>query len=102
MISNLVYFIISIIISALAMRTSSETIETEELINSVQSPIIMVQDYPSMIKSMQDNSYDNNDRPCQIEYQIIKKRAGKCVKLSRGVTGCVSGDYMNPFHPDCF
>lgn len=31
------------------MRTSSETIETEELINSVQSPIIMVQDYPSMV-----------------------------------------------------
>lgn len=31
-----------------------------------------------------------------------KKRAGKCIKLSHGVTGCVSGDYMNPFHPDCF
>ncbi|XP_016770753.2 uncharacterized protein LOC107965265 [Apis mellifera] len=102
MVSNLVYFIISIIISALAMRTSSETIETRELINSVQSPIIMAQNYPSMIKSMQDNSYDNDDRPCQIEYQITKKRAGKCIKLSHGVTGCVSGDYMNPFHPDCF
>lgn len=31
------------------MRTCSETIETRELINSVQSPIIMAQDYPSMV-----------------------------------------------------
>lgn len=31
------------------MRTSSETIETRELINSVQSPIIMAQDYPNMV-----------------------------------------------------
>lgn len=31
------------------MRTSSETIETRELINSVQSPIIMAQNYPSMV-----------------------------------------------------
>lgn len=31
------------------MRTSSETIETGELINSVQSPIIMAQDYSSMV-----------------------------------------------------
>ncbi|CAD1478323.1 unnamed protein product [Heterotrigona itama] len=55
------------------------------------------------IGSMQrDSDDDEGSKICQMEYQVTKKMPGKCFKLSRGITGCVSGDYVNPFHPDCF
>ncbi|XP_043510816.1 uncharacterized protein LOC122529093 isoform X3 [Frieseomelitta varia] len=103
MMSSFGHFFVLIIISALAMRTSSRTIDSAELVNRIETPAIVAYNYPS-IGPMQRDLDDSNDgsRICQIEYQVTKKMPGNCFKLSRGVTGCVSGDYMNPFHPDCF
>ncbi|XP_076622668.1 uncharacterized protein LOC143342547 [Colletes latitarsis] len=70
--------------------------------SSVQSPVIMTHNFPDVMKTIQDNPDDRGDRLCQIEYQMTRRRAGKCVKIGNGMTGCISGDYMNPFHPDCF
>ncbi|XP_017887558.1 uncharacterized protein LOC108629421 [Ceratina calcarata] len=98
MASNSIYFIFLITISVF----TSKTVGSTELITSVQRPIIVTHGYPTMIKSLQADSDESDGRFCQIEYQITRKRAGKCVKVRDGVIGCVSGDYMNPFHPDCF
>ncbi|CAL7936369.1 unnamed protein product [Xylocopa violacea] len=102
MTSNFVYFIVLIIISGLVTRISSRTIESAELINNIQRPAIRAYSYPAMTKSMHDNLNDSDGRFCLIEYQVTRKKTGKCMKLGHSVTGCVSGDYMNPFHPDCF
>ncbi|XP_043510814.1 uncharacterized protein LOC122529093 isoform X1 [Frieseomelitta varia] len=135
MMSSFGHFFVLIIISALAMRTSSRTIDSAELVNRIETPAIVAYNYPSVVRNflihsthagivftvsflvffspafveiqigpMQRDLDDSNDgsRICQIEYQVTKKMPGNCFKLSRGVTGCVSGDYMNPFHPDCF
>ncbi|XP_076761033.1 uncharacterized protein LOC143429353 [Xylocopa sonorina] len=102
MTSNFVYLVILIIISGLVARISSRTVDSEELINNIQRPAIQTYSYPAMTKSVHDNSNENDGTFCLIEYQVTRKRTGKCMKLGHDVTGCVSGDYMDPFHPDCF
>ncbi|CAK9798059.1 hypothetical protein ANTQUA_LOCUS1487 [Anthophora quadrimaculata] len=101
MTSNVICFIVSIVILALATKSTPRTIESADLTNNVRGPVIITHDYPNMIKAI-DNTDDSDGRFCEIEYQVTRKRAGKCMKLSHGVTGCISDDYMNPFHPDCF
>lgn len=42
---------------------------------------------------------------CSVEFQVMKKLPGRCVRLGGKnggrVYGCVSGNHMIPFHPDC-
>ncbi|CAK9829348.1 hypothetical protein ANTRET_LOCUS6704 [Anthophora retusa] len=99
--SNVICFVVSMVILALATRSTPRTIESADLTNRVRGPVIITHDYPNMIKGI-DNTDDSDGRFCEIEYQVMKKRAGKCMKLGHGITGCISDDYMNPFHPDCF
>ncbi|KAK9299363.1 hypothetical protein QLX08_007603 [Tetragonisca angustula] len=85
------------------MRASSRAIDLAELVNRIETPAIVAYNYPNVIGSTQrDLDANDGSRICQIEYQVTKTMPGNCFKLSRGVTGCVSGDYTNPFHPDCF
>ncbi|XP_017756970.1 PREDICTED: uncharacterized protein LOC108548510 [Eufriesea mexicana] len=97
-----IYFVVLIMISALAMKTVSRTVESPESMNGVQTPIIMTHRYPNLIELMEDNSDNIDNRICQIEYQVTRKKTGKCLRLGHEVIGCVSGDYMDLFHPDCF
>lgn len=41
------------------------------------------------------------ERLCHVEYQIMKRSIGKCVKLGRNLKGCASGNYIQPLHPEC-
>lgn len=40
---------------------------------------------------------------CNIEFQVLKVYPGHCMRLGRngGGRGCVSGNHIVPFHPDC-
>ncbi|KAJ6647591.1 hypothetical protein Bhyg_02814 [Pseudolycoriella hygida] len=39
---------------------------------------------------------------CSVEFQVMKKFPGRCVRLGKnGGHGCVSGNHIIPFHPDC-
>lgn len=39
---------------------------------------------------------------CTVEFQVMKKYPGRCVRLGKSVRGCVAGNHIVPFHPDCF
>lgn len=38
---------------------------------------------------------------CSVEFQVMKKIPGRCVRLGGRGRGCVSGSHIIPFHPDC-
>ncbi|XP_017783963.1 PREDICTED: uncharacterized protein LOC108567796 isoform X1 [Nicrophorus vespilloides] len=38
---------------------------------------------------------------CHMEYQVVKRVVGRCIKLGRAARGCVAGNYLHPFHPEC-
>ncbi|KAK5643950.1 hypothetical protein RI129_007795 [Pyrocoelia pectoralis] len=59
--------------------------------------IAVVSSYPREVVVEEDNPVIktiNIDR-------IIKKITGHCIKLGRSTRGCVSGNYLHAFHPDC-
>lgn len=31
----------------------------------------------------------------------MKRTTGHCVKLGKAGNGCVAGNYLQPFHPEC-
>jgi hypothetical protein len=41
------------------------------------------------------------DNSCHVEFTVLKRAAGRCVKLGKAMRACVSGTYIHPFHPDC-
>lgn len=74
--------------------------------------IILEEDSPPLaaIASSQGNieGFDENggngisSSGCSVEFQVMKKFPGRCVRLGKnGGRGCVSGNHIIPFHPDC-
>lgn len=71
--------------------------------------IILEQDSPPVaaIASSTGNieGFDENGANgiCSVEFQVMKKLPGRCVRLGGkgGGRGCVSGNHIIPFHPDC-
>lgn len=49
------------------------------------------------------NSNPVSNAQCNIEFQVMKVFPGHCMRLGRngGGRGCVSGNHIIPFHPDC-
>ncbi|XP_033340342.1 uncharacterized protein LOC117228611 [Megalopta genalis] len=99
--SSYLYCIILIALSECRMILAARTLASNEMMNNnVQSPVIMTH-LPNVIQSMQENLENSDNRLCEIEYQVTRKTIGKCVKLGHGLNGCVSENYVNPFHQDC-
>lgn len=48
-----------------------------------------------------DESGGNGMPGCSVEFQVMKKIPGRCVRLGGRSRGCVSGSHIIPFHPDC-
>jgi hypothetical protein len=44
---------------------------------------------------------DDNTAPCHVEFMVMKRAVGHCVKLGKRSVACVSGSYIHPFHQDC-
>jgi hypothetical protein len=38
---------------------------------------------------------------CQVEYTVVKTAVGHCLKIGRGMRGCIAGTFFHPYHPDC-
>lgn len=38
---------------------------------------------------------------CHLEFTVMKRATGHCMKLGKSTVACVSGTYVHPFHPDC-
>ncbi|KAG5894447.1 hypothetical protein JTB14_014894 [Gonioctena quinquepunctata] len=69
---------------------------------------ILIDDEGPMLKVTQNEFGDDNaiDEPiahatCHLEYQVVKRVVGTCIKLGRTTRGCVAGNYLHPLHPDC-
>lgn len=43
----------------------------------------------------------NEDNTCHVEFTVLKRAVGRCVKIGRATRACISGTYIHPFHPDC-
>jgi hypothetical protein len=41
------------------------------------------------------------DNTCHVEFTVLKRAVGQCVKIGKATRACVSGSYIHPFHPDC-
>lgn len=65
---------------------------------------IIVEDDTPAVKSIAMENFDEEnkeDMPCHVEYQVMKKTVGHCIKLGRSTRACVAGNYLHPFHPEC-
>lgn len=51
--------------------------------------------------SKSDDVADDNQPPCHMEYQVVKRVVGHCIRMGRSARGCVAGNYLSPFHPEC-
>ncbi len=74
--------------------------------------IILEEDSPAIASSKTGVTIDGFDENggnggglsgCSVEFQVMKKLPGRCVRLGgkNGGRGCVSGNHLVPFHPDC-
>lgn len=71
--------------------------------------ILVDDDNPSAknLATFQDEGPASNQIPgeqdiaCHMEYQVMKRVVGRCVKLGRSAKGCVAGNYVHPYHPEC-
>ncbi|XP_078043044.1 uncharacterized protein LOC144473229 [Augochlora pura] len=102
MTSSYLYCIVLIALFEYRIILAARTLASNEMMNNVQSPVIMTHNLPNVIQSMQENLENSGNRLCEIEYQVTRKTIGKCVKLGHGLNGCVAENYVNPFHQDCF
>lgn len=58
----------------------------------------------SNVEGLDENNGGNafGTSGCNVEFQVMKKFPGRCVRLGKnGGRGCVSGNHIIPFHPDC-
>ncbi|CAG9855687.1 unnamed protein product [Phyllotreta striolata] len=71
-----------------------------------QKEILMEEEIP-ILEADKQVEYINNDRmgepgvPCEVEYQVMKKEIGTCMRLGRTTRGCVAGHYLDLLHPEC-
>lgn len=67
---------------------------------------ILVDDDNPSAKSANEGPISNQipgeeNTACHMEYQVMKRVVGQCVKLGRSAKGCVAGNYLHPYHPEC-
>lgn len=64
------------------------------------SPVIVG---PNLPLTHVTNSPTNvmEDNTCHVEFTVLKKAVGHCVKLGKATRACVSSTYIQPFHPEC-
>lgn len=67
---------------------------------------ILVDDDNADTKSTNEGPMSNQipgeeNTACHMEYQVMKRVVGQCIKLGRTTKGCVAGNYLHPYHPEC-
>lgn len=70
----------------------------EILVDEESSPSLKAN---TMRAFVTDDETAEDEATCHMEYQVVKRVAGHCMKLGRSARGCVAGNYLQPFHPEC-
>lgn len=74
------------------------TVQGTETIIDVENPSI----HPNSIRNNDNEETTSKvDILCHVEYQVMKRVRGHCIKLGTSSRGCVAGNYLQPFHPEC-
>lgn len=73
----------------------------EIILDEDSPPVAAIGSGASNIEGFDENG--GNFIGCSVEFQVMKKIPGRCVRLGgkNGGRGCVSGNHIIPFHPDC-
>ncbi|XP_056648344.1 uncharacterized protein LOC130452877 [Diorhabda sublineata] len=72
--------------------------EQKEIMIDEEIPLLKADKH---VQYVSDNVPIEESSPCHMEYQVMKKVVGTCVRLGRTARGCVAGNYLHPFHPEC-
>jgi hypothetical protein len=86
------------LIYGVAMSSAAEIKEIFEEEEELQMPPAVVANHFS-IPHVQAPAHDNGI--CHVEYTVLKKSVGHCVKIGKSMRACISGAYFHPYHPDC-
>ncbi|KYB28121.1 hypothetical protein TcasGA2_TC032886 [Tribolium castaneum] len=65
-----------------------------------QSREILLDDDRPAVKAENEEQF-LQEVPCNMDYQVVKRVVGTCIKLGRSARGCVAGNYLQPLHPEC-
>lgn len=90
----LAYFLLVATLASVAVSHShvAEVILDDELPPAVHgSNDVPTPPYPTVA----------DEKFCHVEYQVMKRVIGKCIKLGRSLNGCAAGSYIQPLHPEC-
>lgn len=41
------------------------------------------------------------ENTCHVEFTVVRRAVGHCVKLGKVMRACISGTYIHPFHQEC-
>ncbi|CAH1370153.1 unnamed protein product [Tenebrio molitor] len=65
--------------------------------------LLVDEEEPAKVASspVDDEDDPREEAPCHMEYQVMKRVIGTCIKLGRNARGCVAGNYLRPLHPEC-
>ncbi|KAJ3630490.1 hypothetical protein MTP99_011684 [Tenebrio molitor] len=65
--------------------------------------LLVDEEEPAKVASspVDDEEDPREEAPCHMEYQVMKRVIGTCIKLGRNARGCVAGNYLRPLHPEC-
>lgn len=61
------------------------------------------EDSPAAISASNLNhgSIPTPSSECHVEFTVLKRAVGRCIKVGKATRACISGTYFQPFHPDC-
>ncbi|XP_060532017.1 uncharacterized protein LOC132705447 [Cylas formicarius] len=74
--------------------------QTREIFVDDEVPIFKV-DGHDKVEIAEDAKEEIEHAPCHMEYQVMKRVVGTCIKLGKTAMGCVAGNYLHPLHPEC-
>ncbi|CAH0560417.1 unnamed protein product [Brassicogethes aeneus] len=53
------------------------------------------------LQNIEDEGFDEESPPCFIEYKVMKRLKGSCIKLHEHTQACVAENYLEVAHPQC-
>jgi hypothetical protein len=82
----------------MSMLTTSAATAVEEILEQNEIPDAEEnsnQHFTSPMMSL------NGNNVCHVEFTVIKRAAGHCIKIGKNMRGCMSGTYFHPYHFEC-
>ncbi|KAJ3657584.1 hypothetical protein Zmor_009373 [Zophobas morio] len=85
--------VLALLLGGMVMAHPKEILVDEEGLVSPARKVAVMQ--------VAQDEYVEDEAPCHLEYQVMKRVVGTCIKLGRSARGCVAGNYLHPLHPEC-